>query len=620
MRALTLAFVVLAAACGKVGTSVEVTLDASPALTTITNLHVTVAGNVRTRDYDVTPPAASIPPAIKLAILVPPSVSGMLDVTITAFDGAKLLATANKAIALRPGEVVPLSLTLGAGGMPDLGAADLRGLDLTGGVADLTGNALPDGSESSDAGEDLAVDVDLASNPDLVTPLLPLIAVPTQHDFLGVNEDTDSSPFDFMIQNGTTVFMAPPIVVELVGANAVQFGVASTCDDGAGLAGSGVGMCTATVTFKPDGAGPRSATLLIHSATHSVSIQLSGLAIGKNGAACTGIDAHCQNNHCVDGFCCDVAAASCGACRACNVATKEGTCSPVPVDTDPKNNCTTGCYDKCDGAGACKPVSAGSDPHNFCTDVCMDKCNGAGACRPALSTKACGSVPCTNGGSGHTQWQSTTNGALTCSGTTFDCVAATACPNRLVCDPTSGTCKASCTGPKDCTYRSDCNTGSGQCEAAPGVPHGGACNTDEDCGVNGQTGDDHNICLSGGTCQNCSSSMNCPVGMICDNAGGGLIACFDCDGTRTCSGSPWGPTCTSGRCTCNSNSDCFDTIRAPNCKLNGANKYCGCTFGQQRCFNHEVCVGDVCKLALGITCTSPSQCGSNKCTNGRCAP
>lgn len=616
------ALVALASACGKVGTSVEVTLDANPALTTITKLHVTVEGSGRTRDYDVTPPSSSIPPAIKLAILVPPSVTGSLTVTILAYEGTTELGKAAASVPLTSGEVVPVTLTLGQGPLPDLAAVDLRGLDLTSTDTLLIDAGEPDDSAGpEDGGEDLGVvEGDLLLGEDLlpVQDLLPVAllfdCVPTSKDFLGVNEDTASTPFEFTCQNAQPTFSQKP-TVEIIGPDAAQFSVTDTCT--LGLAQGNT--CTATVTFHPDGAGPRSATLYIHSPTHGVTLGLSGLAIGKNGAACTGVDAHCQNNHCTDGYCCDKAAAACGGCTACDVATKEGTCSPVLIDTDPKSNCTTGCYDKCDGAGACKPVLAGNDPHSFCTDVCMDKCDGAGACKPAPSTKACGSLPCTNGGSGHTQWQGTTNGALTCSGSNFNCVAATACPGRLVCDPTMGICKPTCSNAQDCLYRGSCNTGAGTCQSGGSVIHGGACGVDEDCFTNGQTGDDHNLCVVG-KCQNCSSSLNCQVGMICDQAGAGLLACFDCDNAgRTCPGSGWGATCLNGRCNCSTSADCFDTLKAPNCIQGTGRKMCGCTFDGQRCFNHETCVGGVCKYSVGITCTSASECATNKCTNGRCA-
>ncbi len=604
----------LGAACGKVGTSVKLTLDANPALSGITRLHLTMTNGSTTREVDVTPPVATIPPAIDVAIHVPPTAKGTLGVTVIAFADAMVLGNAHDEVELDPGQVVPLALTLGQGPLPDLRALDLVGID--GGsadlaVADLTVADLANPGDLDDA-------PDLLDTPDLLvadlSPLaLPLASVPDHHDFLSTNEDTASAPFEFTIQNQTTTFTLPP-GVEIIGPDAAQFSFTTTCTLGLSQGNT----CTVTVTFNPDGAGPRSATLYVHSDTHAITIPLTGFAIGKVGAACANDDTHCQSGNCVDGFCCDMTAAQCGGCKACNVAAKEGTCSPVPVDTDPKSNCTTGCYDKCDGAGMCKPVADGQDPHTFCTDVCMDKCNGSGACKPAPSSKACGSMPCTNGGSGHTQWQSNTNGALTCSGSNFNCVAATACPGRLVCDPTMGICKTTCSNAQDCLYRGSCDTVGGTCQSGGVVNHGGACGVDEDCYTNGQTGDDHNLCVIG-KCQNCSSSLNCQVGMICDQAGAGLLACFDCDNAgRTCPGSGWGSTCLNGRCNCSTSLDCFDT-KAPNCIQGTGRKMCGCTFDGQRCFNHENCVGGVCKYTIGITCTSASQCATNKCTNGRCA-
>lgn len=609
MRALLLATVLLlSAACGKVGTSVKVTLDASPMLSGITRLHLEMTNGSTTREVDVTPPAASIPPAIDLAIHVPPTAKGTLTVKVTAFANATELGSAQKDVELEPGSIVSMTLTLSKDPPQDLGA-DGRSADLA--MSDL-------GIES-----DLGSDPDLAEpGPDLQTqdlaPLaLPLVAVPASHDFMNVDEDTASTTFTFTIQNQTTMSTGTAPVVEIVGPDAAQFSFTTTCNLSLGQDGT----CMVTVTFNPDGAGLRNATLYVHTSTHAITAPLTGLAIGKNGAACANDDTHCQSGNCVDGFCCDMTAAQCGGCKACNVATKEGTCSSVPVDTDPKGNCTTGCFDKCNGAGACKPVLDGQDPHNFCTDVCMDKCNGAGACKPAPSTKACGSVPCSNSGSGHTQFQGTSSGALTCSGSNFNCVAGATCPGALSCDPGTGTCRSSCGNDMECLYRTKCD---GPSCSASNVSLGGACTSDEQCSSNMNTGDDHMRCLDG-KCQNCITNRDCTPGFFCKlDTGLNVKACFDCSNDGDCSATAgWGGTCKgNGRCNCASAADCDP--RAPYCINGGANRnLCGCNFDGQRCNNDETCVGSTpgnstCKFKPGTTCTSPAQCASTSCVQGRC--
>lgn len=132
-----------------------------------------------------------------------------------------------------------------------------------------------------------------------------------------------------------------------------------------------------------------------------------------NGESCTA-DSDCSSGHCVDGYCCDTA---CGTvCEACDVSGSEGTCTDVPVDTDPHDDCDSACVDSCedktgdcDGAGACKTAycSAGTacsattcDAVNYCNEawaycsapgdnyyndggtayVCQGQCDGSNNC------------------------------------------------------------------------------------------------------------------------------------------------------------------------------------------------------------------------------------------------
>ena len=58
---------------------------------------------------------------------------------------------------------------------------------------------------------------------------------------------------------------------------------------------------------------------------------------GMAGDACTSSSECTSGLNCVDGVCCTSACT--GSCEACNVAGSLGTCSPVPNDTDPANEC-----------------------------------------------------------------------------------------------------------------------------------------------------------------------------------------------------------------------------------------------------------------------------------------
>lgn len=62
----------------------------------------------------------------------------------------------------------------------------------------------------------------------------------------------------------------------------------------------------------------------------------------------------CLGDQCVDGVCCDGLCD--GTCESCAVVGSLGACSPMPVDTDPDDECPLGC----DGLGACQlPPDAG---------------------------------------------------------------------------------------------------------------------------------------------------------------------------------------------------------------------------------------------------------------------
>ncbi len=112
----------------------------------------------------------------------------------------------------------------------------------------------------------------------------------------------------------------------------------------------------------------------------------------KVGKAC-GEAAECEGDRCVDGVCCEDACD--GVCVACSEPGSLGTCTSVPADTDPADECASGA---CDGAGACKfdlghacklgaECSSGTCVDGVCCDTaCGDACH---ACNVPGSVGTC---------------------------------------------------------------------------------------------------------------------------------------------------------------------------------------------------------------------------------------
>ena len=143
------------------------------------------------------------------------------------------------------------------------------------------------------------------------------------------------------------------------------------------------------------------------------------------GTKCGGDSACGTAGGCVDGYCCDTSCV--GLCQACNVAGKEGTCSPVPQGTDPDNECTgtPPCGgDLCNGQGKCT-VFAGTKK------LCDSKCNGSN--QDLVDEYFC-------------------DAAGSCSKTPFP---SSCSPFR--CDGVKGICYAGCMGNTQCVNKSACD-------------------------------------------------------------------------------------------------------------------------------------------------------------------
>ncbi len=79
--------------------------------------------------------------------------------------------------------------------------------------------------------------------------------------------------------------------------------------------------------------------------------ECTGESTNNNGDPCDGPD-ECDSGYCVDGFCCSTPCdGECESCAAAKSGGEDGLCSPMPVGTDPDQECNLG--ERCNGNGAC---------------------------------------------------------------------------------------------------------------------------------------------------------------------------------------------------------------------------------------------------------------------------
>jgi hypothetical protein len=233
---------------------------------------------------------------------------------------------------------------------------------------------------------------------------------------------------------------------------------ASTCD-GKGACPASVVEACAPYVCKPDGTGCFSDCVPDGGSTECQApktCNAGGCGPKPNGRACGG-DAECQSGKCRDGFCCNVDCNT--SCFACNIAGKEGTCSPTPAGTAaPAGACTNptndpcGATGKCDGTGKCAFPSGNICSNGSCqsTSVALkgNRCDGTGKCVAASpQTVACGKYACyTTTTSGFTEsWcYSSCGGCLClCICGSPPCGSCPPCPSyQARCS--SGTCTNTC--------------------------------------------------------------------------------------------------------------------------------------------------------------------------------
>src|SRR6266700_2298465 len=206
---------------------------------------------------------------------------------------------------------------------------------------------------------------------------------------------------------------------------------------------------------------------------------------GKKGEPC-GAGGTCLTGlTCADGVCCDTACQ--GTCSACNLAGREGTCSPVATGMPPAT-----------GHGACGP----DDPSTCQKD---GTCDGNGACRMYPVGTACRASKC-----------DPTTDAFTPE---FKCDGRGVCDSNIAlpCAPykckDANTCFGACTDGTQCAAGKSCVNGS--------------------CGLKGPGA----MCMLAGEC----ASGSCADGVCCDRAcTAGCESCVLPSKIGTCTPVPMG--------------------------------------------------------------------------------
>jgi hypothetical protein len=315
----------------------------------------------------------------------------------------------------------------------------------------------------------------------------------------------------------------------------------------------------------------------------------------KLGQVCGSDPSLCASGFCGDGFCCNSACTE--GCKACDLPTLQGTCSPVAKGSEETGCSGTQAYD---GAGGCKKksgqscggatecVSGQCVDSTCCVDDCAAACytcaNAQGTCAPVAKglpdTGCAGTEACD--GAGHCRHKD----GQACTDPT-DCVSGN-CVDTVCCDTP---CTAVCHACRANLKASAAN--SGQCGlAAAGVDPRGNCNAEAQttCGQDGE-------CNGSGWCRKWGYGTSCDTATFCD---GNTVRGRICNGDSLCIDNTSGVdcglhVCRGGGCInpCNADADCV------------AGNWC----------NASACVA---KQADGTACAEGRQCTSTFCVDGVC--
>ena len=329
-----------------------------------------------------------------------------------------------------------------------------------------------------------------------------------------------------------------------------------------------------------------------------------------NGQACGRVP-QCRSNYCVDGVCCNNACQA--SCWHCNLGGRAGTCSLVPNNLDPGDDCTDegaetcGLNGFCNGAGSCAFYADGTQciPRSCDANtntqtnrhVCLNRqCNPEGGVPP---TQSCAPYVC-NGTMGC--WVNCQNNNqcvqdYSCLATFSKCLKniGLSCIHGLDChslECVDGVCcENACNG--DCMWCAHPDS-LGRCKPAlQGTNLRNQCTDEGPCGTTGKCDGISSVCAkydSGTQCepQSCQEDASTYVSQL---------------------SLPW---------TCNSSHNCRSngTVSCNGYRCNGANNcYTSCTVqtSTQRCDKEHTCVGNICQLKLGKPCESNADCASGSC-------
>ena len=284
-----------------------------------------------------------------------------------------------------------------------------------------------------------------------------------------------------------------------------------------------------------------------------------------NGAPCKSSN-QCTSGNCVDKHCCDVLCD--GACRSCDQAGKQGTCSLIPKGTDPDNEC------------------AGTPA------LCGGTCDGIGVCAFAPLSTSCGATTCTAG-----------------SLSTHNCDGKGGCPPKTqscggyACENTGDKCKTTCMTKADCSGNAQC-VGK-QCVSS--LPRGKPCGTNNKACASGFCVD--GVCCKTATCPTCTKCNITSKEGTCN----AVINSTPC-GATTCADGPTSSAktikaCVNGKCTLSTTLCNFYR-----CNSKGDDCLSACA-GHSDCTVYGYCAGVTCtgKKNNGATCTDSAQCLSKIC-------
>ncbi len=256
---------------------------------------------------------------------------------------------------------------------------------------------------------------------------------------------------------------------------------------------------------------------------------------------------------CVDGVCCDSACG--GACDACNLSGKLGTCSAVAAGQP--------------GSPSCSPYKCGA------SGTCATTCSGSGDCAPGYFCD----------GTNHCTLQAGVGNA--CSGP-GQCNAGLYCVDGVCCTTDCvGACQACSAAKKGQGVNGICG------------PIAAGQDPDAECADKpGSTCDTTGSCDGNGKCALHPAGISCGTGTSC---AAGQETSYQCNGLGACQ--------PAGSKSC-APYQCNGSVCATGCTTDGE-----CSGGY---FCNTTTAKCALKLDSGATCTGGNQCKSSYCTDGVC--